>query len=109
LAAISDHKSSAAHLQLLKNPSANASQYFNPDAIEEEVADALLPLFVKMQKLLRHSSLDTDIKNDCDRFDEKVDGSELPMRDEYDRKISSVAYQLKGVLNNMLSARTVAV
>jgi len=99
LAAISDHKSSAAHLQLLKNPSANASQYFNPDAIEEEVADALL----------RHSSLDTDIKNDCDRFDEKVDGSELPMRDEYDRKISSVAYQLKGVLNNMLSARTVAV
>ena len=44
-----------------------------------------------MQKLLRHSSLDTDIKNDCDRFDEKIDSAELPLRDEYDRKVLAVA------------------
>ena len=65
--------------------------------------DALLPLFVKMQKMLRHSSLDTEIKNDCDRFDEKIDSAELPMRDKYDRKISKVAGKLKDVLGNMLS------
>ena len=62
-----------------------------------------------MQKLLRHSSLDTDIKNDCDRFDERVDSTELPRRDEYDRKVSAVAKQLGNVLGSMLSARTVQV
>ena len=60
-----------------------------------------------MQKMLRHSSLDTDIKNDCDRFDERIDSAELPMRDEYDRKISAIANRLKNVLNNMLSQRVV--
>ena len=58
---------------------------------EENSADALLPLFVKIQKLLRHSSLDTDIKHDSDRFDERVDKAELPMRDEYDKKVSACA------------------
>ena len=71
------------------------------------MADALLPLFVKMQKLLRHSSLDLDIKNDCDRFDERIDSEELPKRDEYDRKISSIAGQLRSVLSNILSTRVV--
>lgn len=71
------------------------------------MADALLPLFVKMQKWLRHSSLDSDIKHDTDRFDEKIDSDELPMRDDYDRKISAVAKQLHGVLGKMLNARTI--
>ena len=75
----------------LLNKSHSASQYFNPTAIEDQSADALLPLFVKMQKLLRKSSLDTDIKTDCDRFDEKIDQKELPLRDVYDKKISFTA------------------
>jgi len=102
---MSDQKSNAN--QLLRSPSVQASVYFNQSKIDEEVPDALLPLFVRMQKMLRHSSLDTDIKNDCDRFDERIDGTELPMRDEYDRKISAIASQLKNVLNNMLSPRVV--
>ena len=92
----------------LLNKSHSASQYFNQTAIEDQSADALLPLFVKMQKLLRKSSLDTDIKTDCDRFDEKIDQKELPMRDIYDRKVSKTARQLTKVLSNMLSERVVA-
>ena len=62
-------------MQLLRNTSSKgqAEEYFNQDLIDSNQADALLPLFVKMQKMLRHSSLDTDIKNDSDRFDEKID------------------------------------
>lgn len=71
------------------------------------MAEALLPLFVRIQKLLKHSSLDTEIKHDCDRFDERVDAAEFPLRDEYDRKVSAVAIQMKNVLNNMLSERVV--
>ena len=46
---------------------------------------------MKVQKLLKHSSLDTDIKHDTDRFDERVDDSILPMRDEFDKKVSTAA------------------
>ena len=56
---------------------------------------------------MRHSSLDTDIRLETDRFDEKIDGEILPMRDEYDKKVSQTAIQLKNVLNNLLSERVV--
>ena len=57
---------------------------------------------------MKHSSLDTDIKHDTDRFDERVDGDYLPLRDEYDRKVSATALQMTNVLKNMLSERVVA-
>ncbi len=57
--------------------------------------------------MLQYSSLDSNIKNDSDRFDERVDGDELPMRDEYDKKISQTAIQLKNILHNLLSERVV--
>ena len=72
------------------------------------MADALLPLFVKIQKLLRHSSLDSDIKHDTDRFDERIDADYLPLKDEYDRKVSATAQQMTNVLKNLLSERVVA-
>lgn len=87
---LSNPKSSALTLHKNPHPSESAYEYFNQKLIDSDLSDALLPLFVKMQKLLRKSSLDTEIKNDCDRFDEKIDSAELPMRDEYDRKISAV-------------------
>lgn len=93
--------------QRLQDSHHSASQYFNPEAIETNCADALLPLFVKIQKLLRYSSLDRDIKNDTDRFDERVDKAELPQRDEYDKKVSETALTLRNVLSNILSERTV--
>ena len=57
---------------------------------------------------MRHSSLDTDIKHDTDRFDERIDADYLPLRDEYDRKVSATALQMTNVLKNMLSERVVA-
>ena len=55
-------------------------QYYNIEAMDQNppTADALLPLFVQIQKLLKHSSLDESIKLDSDRFDEKVDSTILP-------------------------------
>ena len=63
---------------------------------------------MSIQKLLRHSSLDTDIKHDSDRFDERIDSDLLPMRDEYDRKVSQTAQKIRNVLSNLLSERVVA-
>ena len=57
--------------------------------------------------MLRHSSLDTDIKDDTDRFDERIDGSILPQRDEYDKKVSQATIQLTKVLENLFSERVV--
>ena len=42
-----------------------------------------------------------------DRFDERVDDGAFPLRDEYDRKVSACAQQMKNVLNHMLSERVV--
>lgn len=105
---ITDHFGSKEHIhtQLAKSQR-SASQYFNAELAEDNVTESLLPLFVKIQKLLKHSSLDTEIKHDSDRFDERIDAAELPLRDEYDRKVSAVAIQMKNVLNNMLSERVV--
>ena len=54
-----------------------ATEYYNPDAIEDVNVDALLPLFVQLQKLIALSSLSADIKEDSDRFDERIDSTIL--------------------------------
>ena len=56
---------------------------------------------------MRQSSLDPYIKDESDRFDEKVDSKYLPKRDENDRKVSEVAKQIKQTLQNLLSERLV--
>ena len=107
LTGLTDPFGSKAALKKFEESQHSASQYYNAAMIDEQCADALLPLMVKVQKLLKHSSLDTNIKNDTDRFDERVDGDELPLRDEYDRKVSASAIQLKNILSNLLSERVV--
>jgi len=97
---------SALHIEMEKSHH-SASQYFNSASVEENVADALLPLFVRIQKLLRKSSMDPDIKHMTDRFDERVSSDAFPLRDEYDRKVSACAQQMKNVLSHMLSERVV--
>ena len=70
-------------------------------------ADALLPLFVQIQKLLKHSSLDESIKLDSDRFDEKVDSTILPQRDINDKRVSACAARIRDVLKVQLHDRSV--
>ena len=75
-------------------------QYYNIEAMDQNppTADALLPLFVQIQKLLKHSSLDESIKLDSDRFDEKVDSTILPQRDINDKRVSACAARIRDVL-----------
>lgn len=61
----------------LRSLQRQATEYYNPDAIEDVNVDALLPLFVQLQKLIALSSLSADIKEDSDRFDERIDSSIL--------------------------------
>ena len=87
--------------------SRQASNFFNIHASEEDGIDHLLPLFVRIQKILRQSSLASDIKHDSDRFDEKVDNSILPLRDENDKRVSAVAKQILVCISHTLHERHV--
>ena len=108
MAGLASALSSDAQLKRFEGSQYSATQFYNPEILDEKMAEALLPLFVNIQRLLRFSSLDTDIKEESDRFDEKIDGDLLPMRDEYDKKVSNAAISLKNVLGNLLSEREVS-
>jgi len=64
---------------------------------------SLLHLFVNVQKLLMQSSLDSTIKEDCDRYDEQIDSRILPLRDVHDSKVSDLAKQIIYNLKSLLS------
>jgi hypothetical protein len=77
------------HILLQENSSKllsnQVSGFFDPDAVEFSSIEALLPQFNNLQKLLTKSSLDANITEDCDRFDERVDSALLPARDKSDK------------------------
>ena len=62
-----------------------------------------MPQFVNLQKLLTKSSLDANITEDCDRFDERVDSDLLPQRDKFDKQVAKLASKILKILKNLFS------
>jgi len=67
------------------------AEYYDPTAVDEVNVDALLPLFSKLQKLIASSSFAQDIREDSDRFDERIDSMVLVQRDKNDKTVTSAA------------------
>mmetsp|Transcript_9393 Transcript_9393/g.6752 ORF Transcript_9393/g.6752 Transcript_9393/m.6752 type:complete len:114 (+) Transcript_9393:518-859(+) len=49
------------------------------------------------------SSLDSTIKEDCDRYDEQIDTHSLPLRDVNDTKVSDLGHQIIKNISSRLS------
>lgn len=64
--------------------------------------DAFLGYTIQLQRLLNESSLDHHLKEDQDRYDERVDAKLLPKLDRSDKKVEQTAYEIKECLKGML-------
>lgn len=53
--------------------------------------DALLSYMIKLQKLLKESSLNPSIREDNDRYDERIDTEILPGLDFNDKRVARLA------------------
>lgn len=79
------------------------TEFYNPEALEDVNVDALLPLFARIQRLIKHSSFAFDIKEDSDRFDERIDSSILVQRDQNDQLVTQEAKKILTILKNLFS------